>query len=129
MLSTMSSAHTAGDIASQSLVESSSESSPPSPCVTLDEEAVTSRCENETDFLSLSQVLDERLWQFPGESLSQAQNESMSQASNENSLETLILSEDFRLWPSVLCRDVRDISVLRGPADISDIKLSMDDNK
>ena len=34
--SSMSSTHTAGDIASQILVESSGESSPPSPCVTLD---------------------------------------------------------------------------------------------
>ena len=70
MPSTMSSTHTAGDIASQSLVESSSESSPPSPCVTLNEEAVTSRCQNETDFLSLSQALDKRLLQAPDEILS-----------------------------------------------------------
>ena len=80
-----SSTHTAGDFASQSLVESSGESSPPSPCVTLDEEAVTSRCENETYFLSLSQALDERLLQARDKMLSQAQNESMSQSSNKNS--------------------------------------------
>ena len=53
----------------------------------------------------------------------------MSQASNENSSETIGLSEDSGLWPSVLCRDVRDISVLLGPADISDIKLPIGDNK
>ena len=53
----------------------------------------------------------------------------MSQASNENSSENIVLPEDSGIWPPVLCRDVRDISVLRGPADISDIKLPIDDNK
>ena len=71
----------------------------------------------------------ERLLRAPDEILSQAQNESMSQASNENSTETIVLYKDSGLWPLVLCRDVGDISVLRGPVDISDIKLPIGDNK